>query len=564
MSTISLLLSPNLLGIANRTRRWSRNRWFITVGFLVFSLFFFGGLGFGIYKFMHYLHQVPLIGAIIIEKLIQIGMISFFGFLVFSNIVTSISTYYLSEDLNLLMSLPVPIRQLHRMKFLETTIESSWMIVLFSLPLFIPLGIVFDAGPKYYILISLMWPPFLVIPAVIGSIISTVLINIFPARRIREVLLALGFLTLFGMLMLMLYLEPARWIDPDRALNVAEYVTSLAIPDSSFMPSTWATRVISGLARNDSRAIYFLVLLLLNGAVYFAVGDFIITKLMRRGLTKAAEARTIRFTKNFFFERLLRVSTGRMPSTFAAILKKDLKIMLRDTSQWSQLVILSAIVIMYLYAISVYPLDMFQSWIVYIQNTVSFLNIGLVGFMISAISVRFIYPSISLEGRSYWFVRSSPLTINQLVLSKYMIFGLPIFFIGMLLVVMANLLLGVPNLMMLMTISASVFVLLAVISIVMGYGVGNPEFNYENVAKLALGFNAVTCVILSSTYIAICMSLLFVPITMVMRQQLADHTFPLLYWLGALLCVIGFVVFSIYIIVAPIRWGINRLHAREF
>lgn len=563
MSTFSLLLSPNFLGTRNRARHWSRNRWFVTAGFFVFSLFFFGGLGFGIFKFMDYLHQVPLIGAIIIEKLIQVGMIAFFGFLVFSNIVTAISTYYLSDDMNLLMSLPVPIRQLHRMKFFETATESSWMIVLFSMPLFIPLGIVFDAGPQYYLLICLMWPPFLAIPAVIGAVVSTVLINIFPARRIRELLLALGFLTLFGFLMMLLYLEPARWIDPDRARTVAEYITSLSIPESSFMPSTWATRVVSGLARNDSRAIYYLVLLLLNGAVYLLAGDLLITALMRRGLTKAAEARTVRFTKNFIFERLLRLLTGHMSSTFAAILKKDMKIMLRDTSQWSQLVILAAIVIMYLYAISVYPLDMFQSWIVYIQNTVSFLNIGLVGFMISAISIRFIYPAISLEGRSYWFVRSSPLTITQLVFSKYIIFGLPIFFIGMGLVVMANLLLGVPGLMMLMTISASVFVLLAVISIVMGYGVGNPDFKYENIAKLALGFNAITCVILSATYIVISMTLLFFPITTVMRARLTDHTFPMLYWLGALVCVISFVVFSIYIIINPIRWGIKRLQTME-
>ena len=131
-------------------------------------------------------------------------------------------------------------------------------------------------------------------------------------------------------------------------------------------------------------------------------------------------------------------------------------------------------------------------------------------------------------------------------------------------VILANWLLGVPDEMIYMTTAASVFVLLGVVSIIMGYGTANPEVKFENIAKLALGFHGITCVILASTYTFAALALLFWPIFMVVsiihRQiQFSDTQFA-----AAAVCVIAFVVLSIWVIIRPLQWGIKLLHRREF
>ena len=56
------------------------------------------------------------------------------------------------------------------------------------------------------------------------------------------------------------------------------------------------------------------------------------------------------------------------------------------------------------------PAALYGEKVPYVLITmVVFLNQGLSGFVLSAIAARFIFPSVSLEGRQLWLLRSSPL-----------------------------------------------------------------------------------------------------------------------------------------------------------
>ncbi len=67
-----------------------------------------------------------------------------------------------------------------------------------------------------------------------------------------------------------------------------------------------------------------------------------------------------------------------------------------------------ALVVVYLYNFSVLPLDQTPMPSFFLQNLVSFLNLGLAGFILSAVAGRFIFPAVSQEGFSFWIIRSSP------------------------------------------------------------------------------------------------------------------------------------------------------------
>ncbi len=87
-----------------------------------------------------------------------------FRSLLFSNVVTALSTYYLSADLGLLLASPISAASLHTGRFFETLWDSSWMIVLFGLPIFLAYGVVHQASPAFYVAVLAVLPPFLVLP----------------------------------------------------------------------------------------------------------------------------------------------------------------------------------------------------------------------------------------------------------------------------------------------------------------------------------------------------------------------------------------------------------------
>ena len=64
--------------------------------------------------------------------------------------------------------------------------------------------------------------------------------------------------------------------------------------------------------------------------------------------------------------------------------------------------------IIYLYNFSVLNLKRYPLQAFFLENTIAFLNVGLVGLVSATLALRFAFPSISAEGFSYWIIRSSP------------------------------------------------------------------------------------------------------------------------------------------------------------
>ena len=107
-----------------------------------------------------------------------------------------------------------------------------------------------------------------------------------------------------------------------------------------------------------------------------------------------------------------------------SLLLKDLKVFLRDTTQWSQLLLLLALVLVYLYNFKVLDLERIPYMSGVIKNAYAFVNLAMAAFVLSAVAVRFVFPAVSAEGPAFWLVRSSPLSMRRFLWSKFWI-GLP-------------------------------------------------------------------------------------------------------------------------------------------
>ena len=78
-----------------------------------------------------------------------------------------------------------------------------------------------------------MFIPFLVIPAVIGLRRSTLLlVNVFPARRTRDILSVIAVLAAGGIVLLFRLVRPERLARPEGFRSLVDFVTVLRTPTS--------------------------------------------------------------------------------------------------------------------------------------------------------------------------------------------------------------------------------------------------------------------------------------------------------------------------------------------
>ena len=120
------------------------------VGLLIWS-----GIFIVSYRVLIYFKSIQDMGDLLAFKLLSMMLITIFSLLVFSGIITCLAKLYLSKDLHLVHSFPVPSYAVFFARWLESTVDSSWMVIVYTLPVFISYGIAYHAGLTFYAMILL-------------------------------------------------------------------------------------------------------------------------------------------------------------------------------------------------------------------------------------------------------------------------------------------------------------------------------------------------------------------------------------------------------------------------
>ena len=180
---------------------------------------------------------------------------------------------------------------------------------------------------------------------------------------------------------------------------------------------------------------------------------------------------------------------------------KEIKTFFRDTSQWSQLILLLALVVVYVYNFSVLPLKGSPLVTFYFKNVIAFLNLALAGFVIASVAVRFVLPSVSLEGKSFWIAKTAPLPLRRLWWSKFWVGLVPLLVFGEVLVVATNYYLQVMPLMMWLSTLTLFCMTFGIVALGLAVGAAYPKFDADNAAKVAAGVGGLVYMILCMSFI---------------------------------------------------------------
>jgi ABC-2 type transport system permease protein len=501
--SLRILLAPRVLA-ARTALRHSRTK--VAILTLVTAAFWTGSFVF-FERTLSYFQTITALGPMLTQRLLVMLFVSFFAVLVISNVVTALTTFYLAPEVRLLLAAPIPWRRIHDARFVETVVASSWMVLLFGLPAFLAYGVVYRAGVLFYLGTVVTLVPFLLIPAAIGVLVTTALVLAFPARRARDVLVvatvalaAIGYLTLR-------LVRPERLASPSELAGFAAFLAAFDAPASPYLPTTWAADILIALlgARPGEPLFYLALLTTTAGVLYFASAS-VVERLLLTAWSRAQEGRT-RARRAPLLGRILPRLTAPLPRVPALLLTKDITVFFRDASQWSQLLLLGALVVVYVYNFSVLPIDDGTPLAATLRDVVAFCNLGLAAFVTASVAVRFVYPSVSLEGRVWWVLRSAPVPLATLWWSKFLVAFLPLTLLGETLIVITNRYLGVASELTLVFMATLLFVIAAIVSLGLAFGAAYPRLDSNNAAQIATGFGGVvymvTCLALIAGVIAL-------------------------------------------------------------
>lgn len=564
MDEVLILLGPRLRGLYNRWARAGRGERGLILGFAVLGLLFwgavFGGLGWLIQSF----YQVEVFGPILTRKLLELLALSLFGLLCFSNIVTALSTFYLADDLELVLSLPVARPAFHAARLFDTIAQSSWMMGLFGLPVFVIYGVTYGAGWPYYALLVPLVLAFVLIPASLGVIVAGLLVSVFPARRLRELLAFVGILALAALFVGLRLLRPERLMNAESFENLAAYVAELQAPIPLLVPPRWMADTMLALLQDRPFPWLECGLLFTGALAMTAIGRWVTAALYDRGRSRSQEARAARLARSGWLDAVIRVWTSPLSDEAAAVVEKDVKTFVRDPAQWSQLLLLAAIIVITLVSVSALPHDMFQGkWGGMWRNTLGFLVLGLVGFVMSAVAARFQFPAVSHEGRAFWLVRTSPLSAERFLWAKIWPGLVPMLFIGEVLAVASTRILGAGDFLVGMAAFTALVLAFGISGVAVGIGALYPDFRADNAARVAAGPTGMLFMVAALSLVAVVVALEAVPVYLVLSAGFREEELSLGRQVGAaasLLAVLGICAAAT---IWPIRVGARRLWARE-
>lgn len=520
------LLRPRALALAGRWRRADGAERRRILVLLTLGVLFWAAIFAFFARVLSYFQGVPELGPVLAERLLSMVLLSFFSLLLFSNIVTALSTYYLSADLGLLLAAPIRPASLHGGRFLETLWDSSWMILLFGLPVFFAYGVVHHAGVGFYLAVALVLPPFLVLPCAVGVAITLLLVRAFPARSTKDVFLLLSVVAVAILYTSLRFLQPEQLLRPEAFADFLQFLAAVRAPASVYLPSSWASETLIPFfaPRPESDPWLPYAALASSAAAAYVGCAWLSERVYRTAWSRSQEGRQARVTRLPFWDRTFE----RLPLSpgTRALVVKDVKTFLRDTTQWSQLVLLGALVVVYVYNFRVLPRAGAGAIMArfYLAHALAFLNLALAGFVVASIAVRFLYPAISLEGRAFWILRSAPVTMRRVWWSKLWTGTVPLAVLGLVLLVLGNQAIGADAATMLISTVTLVLMTLGIAALGLCLGSLYPQFEYENAATIPSSFGGVVYMILAISVIGANVVLEAWPLWAVLQARLFGQT----------------------------------------
>jgi ABC-2 type transport system permease protein len=486
VNAVILLLTPGLRGMKNQLYHKSASRIPWKLFFLaLLGLCFWAGTFWISWRVLVYFSGIDEIGTLLSYKMLSMIITVAFSLLFISAVITTVSRFYLSKDLICVHAMPVPAWQVLLSRWTAAYVDGSWMVLLYLIPVLLSYVLVFDRGGLTLVWMGMAVMSLSVTASVLGGIFVIILVRVIPAGRLRSVLVVSGIMVFCLLYLAARMIRPEQLVDPEAFNTVLLYLASLETPAYPWFPGTWCFDSIQNLLeKNTGPALIDMALSWSFSLVTVLTMLLAADRYYKKGLSKSLDKKqkTVKGPDN------ARLMQKKQTSLTRALAFREIRSFMRDQTQWSQIFLVLALIIIYIYNFTLLPLDRSPIKAFYLQNLLSFLNMGLALFVLTAVAGRFAYPAVSMESEAFWIIRSSPVSLSRFLWIKFLVYLVPLFIMAQVLIITTNILLHVTVFMMILSIVTTALVVPPVTALAIGIGSIFADFNLESPLKSVTSF----------------------------------------------------------------------------
>ncbi len=553
--------------INNWIKRFNTENWFSLFIMMALLWFFWIG-GFYFFSFLAYqFHKIPTVGDMLIQRIMAFLFLALFLMTAFSDLITALSTLYLSRDLPTLHYHPVRPGTIFLEKFIQTVYYGAWAVVCFGIPIYFAYGNTFNAPWYFYPIAILSNIPFLIISAGIAILATLVLAYFLPANRARTMIVILyGFSFLAVIIYIRMLGGKNLMGSQEFGQTVEKFLFNLTLTTNPYIPNYWINQIyISAINQNLPEMFFYLALLFTSAGLIIQICWQLAEKLYYPGWTKTCESvKGMVAHRKGLWDRVFSLLFRFFSPPVRAVLIKDIKIFWRDMTQWGQFTLLITLVLVYLYNTRnvIENTGLMQQMVfnLPLKCLIGIFNLSLVGFVLANLAMRFVFTMISLEGRIIWVIKSSPFTMGRLFWAKYGLALATMLGVGIGLILLANHFLQIESFIAIISILAVICLSIGMTSLATGLGAMFPTFNVENPMQLTTGTGAIITVVSGLLYL-----LASIVLT---AQPMIAYFFSGGNIMGispqALLIPLAlYMAMNLLVIILPIWIGIRRLRNRD-
>lgn len=426
-----------------------------------------------------------------------------------SSAVSALGSLFMSKDLDLIASAPITPTQFLLSKTLEVGISVSWMVGVFALPALLAFGVFYEAGSLFIIAAPLVCALFLAMAVTLGMTTALIFAALIPSEQARPLFFSLFLLALGTSILLTQGLsDQTPLISADPARNL-QHLTSRAA--QSWLPTTHCARAITALLRGDiilplwvaMEGLGILSALALCLRLTFSL-------LYDRGLARARQTHALFRIHSRTAQRLSRLLLPFSRASTRAIITKEYKIFSRDLTHTVQLILLLGITFVYLYNYQMLQgpsnvsEDVMAVWRIFLLLS----NIALGSLVITSICSRFVFPSVSLEGQSFWLLQSAPVSIHDVLKAKFRSWSIPVSCIGGVVFISGAMALNAEGPLVLASCAAGIIICHGLVGLGIGLGAFFSQFEWEHSTQISTSLGSFIFMITS----VIVLSLTMVPL----------------------------------------------------
>ena len=518
------------------------------IGLLVFAGFILF-LSITLLNFMHSPQLAHYIGntAPFLESIPAVILsISAIGILITSFGVL-LQALYLSNDMDFLMSAPIPIRAIFVAKLVQAVLPNFGFLCLLTLPVLFGLGISSGYNFLYYPFVVILLATIALAAASLASLFVLVVAHFFPPRRVAEVLGFVVGITVF------IFSQSARFMNFSNAntndQQIAGFLNLTGRFNQPWSPLAWSGRGLVDLGKSEWLPALGLLAasLILTSVIFYAAlatserlyysGWSSLQGSRRKSKPKTTAKTAGQIAVSTTVPAAIPASAtsapkapsllaGLIPTPVRAILVKDLLVYRRDLRNLSQL--LTPLILGIVYAISLLrsggqispgrgeaPAAFMQA----ANSLLVYGDIALALFLGWMLVNNLAGRAFSMEGKNYWILKAAPLNTRQLLTAKFLVGYIPSVVVCSAYVLVLEILKRASPWSIVISLVGICLMVAGLTGIYLAFGTSGAKFDWENPAQMN---RAVGCLgtLVGMLYLPVCFILFVAPTFLAQLLQL--------------------------------------------